>query len=133
MSDSIATPKTDPEGHQAIVRTIGRSVQRRVTSLPWLSRAAAVGLCVLSLALIASFVTALGQHGLTLFVSNPPLVQVVLVLSYLVALFAAGTAIGAVLAWRHRYWSRTARIHQTVLAILGIAFVWQLSALGFLP
>jgi len=133
MSDSVATSNADPDGQQPLVEMIEGGIRRRATSLPWLARAAAVGLCVGSLGLVGSFVLALGQHGLTLFVTNPPTIQIVLVLSYMVALFAAGTAIGAVLAWRHRYWSRIARIHQTVLAVLGIAFVWQLFVLGFLP
>lgn len=133
MSDSIATQNTDTDRKQSIIRRGRRSLRQRATSLPWLARGAAVGLCVVSLALIGIFIVALGQHGLTLFVSNPPSVQIVLVLSYVVAFFAASTAVGAALAWRFRYWSRIARIHQTVLAVLGLAFVWQLIELGFLP
>ena len=36
------------------------------------------------------------------------------------------------LAVLDRYWSLTARIHQTIVALLGLGFSWQLSTLGFL-
>lgn len=122
-----------PGREQSLVTAVGRAIRRRVDSPQWLARAAGVGLAVVSLAFVASFVTVLGDHGLTLFVSNPPAMRVVLALPYLVGVLAAGTAAGAALAWRHRYWSRTARVHQTVLAVLGLALVWQLFVLGFLP
>jgi hypothetical protein len=58
--------------------------------------------------------------------------RVALALPYLVGSLALVTTAGALLAWRYRYWSLRARIHQTVLALLGLAFSWQLSTLGFL-
>jgi len=41
--------------------------------------------------------------------------------------------VGAVAGWWCGYWSLAGRVHQTVLALLAVGFVWQLSALGFLP
>jgi len=58
--------------------------------------------------------------------------QIALALPYLVAVLTVGTTIGALLAWRYRYWSLPARVHQTILALLGLAFTWQLWTLGFL-
>jgi hypothetical protein len=58
--------------------------------------------------------------------------RVALALPPIVAVLALATAAGAVLAWRHRYWSLAARVHQTVLAALGLGFVWGLAALGLL-
>lgn len=132
MSDPVAAPNSDTDNQQAMMERLRLGIQWRATSLPWLARTAGVGLCVVSLALIGIFVFALGRHGLTLFVSNPPAVQIVSTLSYAVTLLEVGTMIGAIIAWRDRYWSRSARIHQTVLAVLGLAFVWQLFVLGFL-
>ena len=43
------------------------------------------------------------------------------------------TVVGAVAGWWCGYWSLAGRVHQTVLALLAVGFVWQLSALGFLP
>jgi hypothetical protein len=79
------------------------------------------------------FMVVLESGGeLILFTRSLPM-QLALVLPYLIVVLTLGTTAGALLAWQHRYWSLPARIHQTILAILGIAFTWQLSALGFLP
>ncbi|WP_222914373.1 hypothetical protein [Natrinema sp. SYSU A 869] len=68
---------------------------------------------------------------LTLF-TRPLQMQIALALPYLIGVLTLGTTAGALLAWRYRYWSLHARIHQTILALLGLAFSWQLSMLGFL-
>lgn len=98
----------------------------------WLVRLASVGLCVVSIGFVSLFLFVLETGGeLTLFTRTPPM-RVALALPYLVALLTAGTAVGAVMAWHARYWSLKTRIHQTLLAILGLAFCWQLWELGFL-
>jgi len=58
--------------------------------------------------------------------------QLALALPYLVGLLTVGTWIGTLLAWRRRYWSLSARVQQTILALLGLGFSWQLWTLGFL-
>lgn len=103
-------------------------------STPTLARAAAVGLSVVGLgfagALVAGIVFGGGQLA---FVTMPLALGVAYRLPWAAVVFAAGTVAGAVLAWRHAYWSRWGRIHQTALALLGVLFVWQLTVLGFLP
>lgn len=133
MTDSSTAPERESSPGKLPAAAIGRGVRRRVASPQWLARAAGVGLSVASIGFVAGFVVVFAEHGLAVFVSNPPSMRVVLALPYLIGVLAAGTAIGAVSAWRNRYWSRTARVHQTVLAVLGLAFVWQLVVLGFLP
>jgi len=109
------------------------AIKRRVTEPAWLGRAAAVGLCVVSLVFVGGFLAVLGTGGQLALVRKPLPLRVVLVLPYLVAVLAAGTVVGAGLAWRRGYWSTVARVHQTVLAVLALGFVWQLIVLGFLP
>lgn len=69
---------------------------------------------------------------LTLF-TRPLPIQVALTLPYLIGILTLGTTVGTLMAWRYRFWSVTTRIHQTVLALLGLVFSWQLSTLGLLP
>lgn len=107
-------------------------VGRRLRSPPWLARAAGVGLCTVSLAVVVGFVGAVWSGGLAAFLIGPPAMQAVLLLSPLVVPLAIGTAAGAVAGWYHGYWSRAVRLHQTVLALLGLGFVWKLTALGLL-
>lgn len=114
------------------VPAIIRGVGRRVRSPAWLARAASVGLCIVSVGFVAAFVSVLGSSGRLALVTRPLPMELVLALPYLVVLFAVGTVVGSGLAWRNRYWSLAARVHQTILALLGIGFVWQLFALGFL-
>lgn len=133
MTDPVAKPDAAPDRGHGHVRGVRHALRTRVRSTRWLARASAVGLSVTSIAFAVGFVVVLGDHGLTLFVSNPPAIQAVLVLPALVAVFAVGTTVGAVLAWREGYWSLLGRLYQTILAVLGLAFVWQLAALGFLP
>lgn len=108
-------------------------LKHRVTQPAWLARAAAVGLSMAAVGFVIVFLFVLETSGELAFITRPLPMQLALTLPYLVVIFTAGTTIGAGLAWRNHYWSRTARIHQTVLALLGIAFSWQLAALGFLP
>ncbi|MFC6976573.1 hypothetical protein ACFQL1_23260 [Halomicroarcula sp. GCM10025709] len=69
--------------------------------------------------------------NLTLFTRPLPM-QIALFLPSLIVMLTLGTTAGALLAWWYRYWSLAARIHQTVLAGLGLVYCWQLSTLGFL-
>lgn len=107
-------------------------VKRRLTSASWLVRAASVGLSSVSIGFVVLFMFVLETGGdLTLFARPLPM-QIALALPYFIGVLTLGTTAGALLAWRYCYWSLPARIHQTVLALLGLAFCWQLSTLGFL-
>ncbi|QLH81992.1 hypothetical protein [Halosimplex pelagicum] len=107
-------------------------VKRRLTSASWLARAASVGLSSVSIGFVMLFMFVLETGGdLTLFTRPLPM-QIALSLPYLIGVLTFGTTVGALLAWRYRYWSPTTRIHQTVLALLGLVFSWQLSTLGFI-
>jgi hypothetical protein len=133
MTDPVAKPDEGPARGNRHRRGLRHALRNRFLSPRWLARSSAVALSVTSIAFALGFVLIFGDHGLTLFVSNPPTTRAVLVLPSLVAVFAFGTTVGAVLAWRDGDWSRLGRLHQTLLAVLGLAFVWQLAALGFLP
>jgi hypothetical protein len=108
-------------------------VRHRLTSPPWLSRAAGVGLSIVSIGFVILFMVVLETGGdLTLFTQPLPM-KIALTLPYLIGLLTLGTTVGTLMAWRYRFWSVTTRIHQTVLALLGLVFSWQLSTLGLLP
>lgn len=133
MTDAVESAGSNSGRERSYLASVGRAVRRRAANPPWLARSAGVGLAVVSLAFVAGFLAVLGTHGLTLFVTNPATMRVLLALPYIIVVLATGTVVGAALSWRHGYWSRAARIHQTVLAVLGVAFVWQLFELGVLP
>lgn len=111
---------------------ITHGVKRRLTSPSWLARAAGVGLSSVSIGFVVLFVFVLETGSELTLITRPLPMQMALALPYLIGVLTLGTTAGALLAWRYRYWSRTARIHQTILALLGLAFSWQLSTLGFL-
>jgi hypothetical protein len=99
--------------------------------LAWLARAAGVGLSTVSLGLVLLLLVVIGSGGELTLITRPVSMQVALVLPYFIVLLTLGTTAGAVLAWWHRYWSRRVRIHQMLLALLGLGFNWQLLRLGF--
>lgn len=111
---------------------VTNALQRRVSSPSWLARAAGVGLCGVSIGFIGLFLFVLETAGEFTLITRPLPMQVTLALPYLIGVFTLATTAGAMLAWRYRYWSLPARIHQTILALLGLAFSWQLSILGFI-
>lgn len=104
----------------------------RLTSPSWLARAAGVGLSGVSVGFVVLFAFVLGSGGELTLITRPVPMQIALALPSLVAVLTVGTTVGTLLAWRYRYWSLPARVHQTVLALLGLAFTWQLWTLGFL-
>lgn len=111
---------------------VTRGVKRRLTSAAWLARAAGVGLSTVSVGFVALFAFVLESGGDLTLITRPLPMQIALALPFLVGAFTLGTTAGALLAWRYRYWSLAARVHQTTLALLGLAFCWQLRVLGFL-
>ena len=123
------------DGFTTRFERIGRAAGRRISSPTWLARASAIGLCVSSLAFVALFISGLAAEPteeLALVVEPLPL-RLALWIPAFIGVFAVGTFVGAVVAWYNSYWSLVGRIHQTILAILGVLFVWQLSVFGFLP
>lgn len=133
MTDQHVSQQRAEQQHEPDDRSgFTHGVKRRLTSPPWLARAAGVGLSSVSIGFVLLFMFVLESGGnLTLFTRPLPM-QIALTLPYLIGTLTLGTTAGALLAWRYRYWSLPVRIHQTVLALLGLAFSWQLSTLGFL-
>lgn len=122
-----------PDCDRPLRARLARGFERRVTSRAWLGRAAGVGLCVAAVGFVGALVVAVGLHGELALVTRPPTMQVALALPYLVACLALATTVGTLSAWRHGYWTFPTRVHYTLLTLLGLAFVWQLSTIGFLP
>ncbi|SMO91182.1 hypothetical protein [Halorubrum cibi] len=134
MTDQQVSQQRTEQQHEYNNRNgFKHRVRRRLTSPSWLSRAAGVGLSSVSIGFVILFMFVLETGGdLTLF-TRPLPIQVALTLPYLIGILTLGTTVGTLMAWRYRFWSVTTRIHQTVLALLGLVFSWQLSTLGLLP
>lgn len=111
---------------------VSRDSKHRVITPSWLARAAAVGLSSVSIGFVVIFMVVLETGGELALITRPLPMRITLALPYLVVILTFATTGGALLAWRYRYWSLPVRIHQTILALLGIAFSWQLAVLGFL-
>lgn len=109
-----------------------RGLTHRVTSVAWLARAAGVGLSGVSIGFVLLFVFVIDSGGELTLITRPLPMQLALALPYLIGILTLGTAAGALLAWWNSYWSLRVRIHQTILALLGVGFSWQLATLGFL-
>lgn len=133
MTDQrVPRQRTESSREHDDQRELVHGVKRRLTSLPWLARASGVGLSSVSIGFVALFLFVLETGGEVTFFTRPLTMQVALALPYLVGALTLGTTAGALVAWRYRYWSLPVRVHQTVLALLGFAFSWQLWTLGFL-
>ncbi|MDJ1431920.1 hypothetical protein [Halostagnicola sp. A-GB9-2] len=113
-------------------RLIIDGIERRITSLSWIARASGVGLCFGSIGFVLLFVSVIERGGELTLITRPVPMRIALALPSLLVVFTLSTAVGALLAWRYRYWSLRARVHQTFLAALGVGFVWQLYSLGFI-
>lgn len=59
-------------------------------------------------------------------------IRLALVLPPMIGRLTLAAVVGSVYAWRRRYRTRLARIHYTLVALLGVMFTWQLAAVGFL-
>lgn len=132
MTPSTDRPQTPDDGTGSRVERLSSSLDRRLTTPAWLARVSALGLCVSSLGFVALVVAGFAIEGELAIVTTPLPLRLALWLPPFVAAFAAGTLAGAVVGWYDRYWSFPVRIHQTILAALGVLFVWQLFAHGFL-
>lgn len=133
MTDQHTSQQRTGTEHEHLDRRgYTHGVKRRLTSALWLARAASIGLRSISIGFVILFAFILETGGDLTLITRPLPMQIALTLPYLIAVLTLGTTAGALLAWRYRYWSLPVRIHQTVLALLGLAFCWQLSTLGFL-
>ncbi|MFD1600353.1 hypothetical protein [Halobellus rarus] len=133
MTDQhVSQQRTEQQHEQADRSGYTHGVKRRSTSLSWLARAAGVGLSGVSIGFVVLFMFVLETDGDLTLITQPLPMQIALALPYLIVILTLGTTAGSLLAWRYRYWSLRTRIHQTILALLGFAFCWQLSTLGFL-
>lgn len=133
MTDRSNTSQTAPRERERPFGADGPGLERRVRDPAWLARAASVGLCLASLGFVALVVAGFAIDGQLAIVTRPLPLRVATALPPLIAALALGTGTGTVAAWREGYWTRAARIHQTILAVFGLLFVWQLFVLGFLP
>lgn len=133
MSDSSHTSEPEQVQRESYLPTaIANGVTRRLSTPAWVARATGVGLCLVSLGSVVAFAVAYGSGGELALITKPLPMRIALVFPYLILVFTLGTGVGAMLAWWNRYWSLSARIHQTLLALLGLGFSWQLATLGFL-
>lgn len=133
MTDKPISQRQTGQQHEHEGRSrFTNGVKRRLTSPSWLARTAGIALSSVSIGFVVLFMSALGTGGEATLFTRPLTMQIALTLPYLIGLLTLGTTAGSLVAWRHRYWSFSVRIHQTVLALLGIAFSWQLSTLGFI-
>ncbi len=112
--------------------TVIRSLKRRSTSPAWLARAAGITLSIVSVGFVLLLLFVIGWIGELSLITRPLPVRIALVLPDVIAVLTVATTLGAVLAWWNRYWSLRARLHQTILALFGFGFSWQLATLGFL-
>lgn len=116
-----------------VTRSMTRGITTRLRSRPWLARACGVGLAVVSLGFLAALAAVITLGGQLLLITAPLPVQVVFAIPYVVVILTVGTILGAGAGWYNGYWSLLGRIHQTLLAVLGVLFVLGLANLGFVP
>lgn len=134
MTDQPVSQKQPSQPNEHDYGTaITRGFKRRMTSPSSLARTAAAGLSIVSVGFVLLFLFIIETSGELTLITRPLSMQITLALPALIVILTLGTTVGAILAWRNRYWSLFARIHQTILALLGIGFSWQLATLGFLP
>lgn len=115
-----------------LVALITRKGEQRIRNPAWLARAASVGLCASAIGFIIIFAYVFESGGELALITNPTPMRLALVLPYFALIFTIAMIVGTGLGWWNHYWSLTVRIHQSILAILGIGFTWQLFVLGFL-
>lgn len=132
MTDHSVTSQTSTHNTASRITQFTTGIKRRLKSPPWVFRAVAVGLCLTSLVFVGLLLVAISKGGEIAFITKPPSMRAALLLPYVVLLFTGGTVLGALAGWWQRYWSVKTRIHQTILALLGVTFSWQLAVLGFL-
>ena len=107
-----------------------RGMGKAGTAPPGLSRLArwlAGGTSVSSVLYLTGYALVLGSPEPVEFLyGDPPLLRVVEVLPLPIAGLALGALVFIVPAWTKRYWNVAGRVHYTLVALAGLAFVWFL-------
>ncbi|MEA3275141.1 MAG: serine hydrolase domain-containing protein [Pseudomonadota bacterium] len=97
------------------------------------ARVAAGSMCVVNLLFLAGIVVVIAK-GRELLFGITPLARAVLLLPLLSAVLTGLTLVLAAIAWRRGYWSLWGRLHYSVVALFGLAFIGSLhywNLLGF--
>jgi CubicO group peptidase (beta-lactamase class C family) len=89
-----------------------------ISLLGWLLSAACLGL-------IGGMVIALNDQE-ELAYGLPRRLQYLMLVPQVCAVLAALALVASLIAWRNRYWRFTGRLHYTLVALAGVAFVWFL-------
>jgi CubicO group peptidase (beta-lactamase class C family) len=107
---------------------LGRRKSGAAALRPGLSRLArwlAGGTSTLSILYLIGYALVLSNpNPVELLYGDPPLLRAVEVLPLPIAVLALGTLAFTVVAWRRRYWGVAGRVHYTLVALAGLAFVW---------
>jgi CubicO group peptidase (beta-lactamase class C family) len=114
----------------------------RGSNLPKIKRNRRSGM-VSCLAWLFSVVSLGFVTGLFFLIADPneisfglwPALKVLLAVPQVVAVLAALTVLGCLLAWKNRYWRLSGRLHYTLVAVTGVVFVvwlyyWNLLTFG---
>lgn len=133
MTDFESPQQSAEQPNEDRDNNVTSSLTRRLIHPPWLARMAGISLSGVSIGFVVLFLVVLGTGGNLALITKPLPMRFALALPYLIVILTICTCAGAVQAWRRHYWSLTARVHQTILALFGLAFTWQLSTIGFLP
>ncbi len=104
----------------------------RYTDPRWLFRAVSASLCIVSIAFVGLLTLGLALGGNRAVITQPPSLQIAQLLPPVIVLLTLLTGLSLPVAWVRGYWSAIARVHQTIMAVLGLVFVWQLRVLGFI-
>ena len=98
-----------------------------------LARRMAVGVSALNSALVIILFIQLGRSEEIVY-GVPGLTYAGLTAALASPVLMVGVVTLALISWRKRYWRFTTRLHYTLVALAGVAFVWQLwyfNLLGF--
>lgn len=89
-----------------------------LSSLAWL-------MCLLSVIFVVGLMVVLADPSEIAF-GMPPVLQGLLMLTQVIAILAALSLVGCILAWWNRYWRVSGRVHYTLVALAGVGTVWFL-------
>ncbi|MGH3147256.1 MAG: serine hydrolase domain-containing protein, partial [Rubrobacter sp.] len=117
-----------------VVWPVGAFINRRRGKAgalrPGLARWLAGGVSALSVLYLIGYPLALSviarSNPLEFSYGNPPLLRPVQVLPLLIVVLALGALSFTVPAWTRSYWGMAGRVHYTLVALAGLAFVWFL-------
>lgn len=133
MTNSSHNPQLrDEDDASGLAGTVITGIRNRVRRPDWFGRASGVGLSLSVLMFVSLIGVSFAMSGQLMLVTEPLSLRIAFVFPPLIAVLTLGTLVGAIMGWWKGYWSRTVRIHQTLLAFLGLLFLWQLITFGFM-